>query len=556
MPLDHNEPKVILLGLPNVGKSALFNALVQRRAALVFDRPGVTRDCRYERFALDDDGSVFATLVDTPGVLPEYTGRFSNSKDSPLVQKGRFELDELTSKLTLGALKSADVVLFLFDGKQEQQAALSFFNSARKYGKPMIPVVNKCDALRHHAVPDDLHSIGQDLLLVSAAHRQGLDELKQAILHTLPFSNIRTDGALPLLTPLEKISFQSADGTHSTSHNLEMTTLIKTVESRGNSLLVDPTRPKSARDLTREEGLNQPLTLAIVGRPNVGKSTLINALLGRQQQLVANCPGVTRDSIELEWTYRSRLFRLCDTAGIRRRSRIHDPLEKITVSTALRCARAADVCVLVLDAVDIESSDFGELLQQDLLLADKILQEGRCVILALNKWDLVRDRNLLRKKFLHSLSFAAHLKDVFWSPLSAEKKKGLSDLLSLVLQVEDSWRRHFSTAKLNSWLRDLVAACPPPTAGFRPSKLKYMTQVGNRPPHFIIFGTRMETVPESYRRFVQSRLREAFDLHGVPVLIQWRQQDNPYVSRQALDEGAPLKNRGQRRSSRSSAMRS
>lgn len=504
MSSETREPRIVLLGLPNVGKSALFNGLAGQSLAIVFDRPGVTRDCRYATFNLGEQGPK-VTLVDTPGLPLEFaeglnhkTPAAREAKSSLASSSPEAVLGALMAEQTLAALRSADLILFLFDGKvANQQNALEIFRRVRKLGRPLLPVVNKSDALRRGAVPIDLYSLGQDLLLASAVHRRGLENIKKALRSRLA----------PLLPSANE---ESIDG-------------VEEDAEQGLEAAPGDTTEASA----------EPLSLTIMGRPNVGKSTLVNALLGRQVQLVADLPGVTRDSVEFCWTYRGREFRLCDTAGIRRKARVHDSLEKVTSSLALKNARRADVCVLVMDAVEIEASEFGELLQQDLLLAQRVLEEGRCVILALNKWDLVRDKKSLKSKVEHSLQFAAHLKDVFWLPLSAEKKKGIHELLEQVLQIERAWGRHLPTSQLNSWLREVVAACPPPASGLRPPKLKYVTQVSTKPPRFVIFGNKMDSVPETYRRFLQGQLREAFQLHGVPLFVQWRQQENPFAGKAA-----------------------
>lgn len=515
-------PRVVLLGLPNSGKSALFNALVGRSVALVYDRPGVTRDCRVEAVSLN--GAPAFTLVDTPGLLPEFVGevRRKGATKNPTRRANSAagaktltleELDALMAQRTLEELQNADIVLFLFDGKQANQAeSIAFFNRARALGKPLIPVVNKSDAFRKGQFSPDLYTLGHDLWCVSAIHRRGLAELLAHI--------------DKLLKPGQssKPAQKNALGSEKDEKNA-------LTPKEGEIVPADGIDASASKETAEGDDVSEesPLRVAIVGRPNVGKSTLVNALLRRNQQLVANYPGVTRDSVELAWTYQGRQFLLCDTAGVRRKARIHDHLEKITVGSTLRHARQTDVCILVLDAVEIEASEFGELLQQDLLLADAFLKEGRCVVLALNKWDRVRDKAALLKKIAHSLQFAAHLKDVFWTPISAEKKKGLNDLLETVLLAEQAWKTSLPTGKLNAWLRELTAAYPPPTSGLRPPKLKYITQVGTAPPQFVVFGTRTDHLPETYQRFVQNHLQDDFQLRGVPLRIQWRKQDNPYA---------------------------
>lgn len=517
----NREPHVVLLGLPNVGKSALFNGLMRKSLAIVFDRPGVTRDCRRATLCLDEQGRT-ATLVDTPGLPAEFieglSRRGQGTQERALSRAAHSSpsemLDELMASQTLAALQSADLILFVFDGKvADQQNALEIFRRVRKLGRPLLPIVNKSDALKRGAIPTDLYSLGQDLLLVSAVHRRGLDDLRNVLRKEL------------------KTFFPPSAEPDEEDHEA----LWEAEAAEADAVEVESSE---TQELEAREDPEAPLSLTIVGRPNVGKSTLVNALLGRQEQLVADLPGVTRDSVEFGWTYRGRQFRLCDTAGIRRKARVHDSLEKVTSSLALKSARLADACILVVDAVEIEASEFGELLQQDLLLAQRLLENGRCVVLALNKWDQVRDKKALKGKVEHSLQFAAHLKDILWVPISAEKKKGLHELLESVLQAEEAWKRHLSTSQLNSWLRETTAAYPPPASGLRPPKLKYMTQISTKPPRFVVFGNKIDSVSEPYRRFLQNQLREAFQLRGVPLPFQWRQQENPFAHKAASDRRA------------------
>lgn len=490
MPLDESDITVALLGLPNVGKSALFNCLVGQKVAIVFDRPGVTRDCRSLKIQLK--GIPYSlNLIDTPGIPAHQQGQFHRNKK--ISSREKPNLDQIMVTQTLNALQKADLIIFLFDGKNPfSQESLSFFNQVRKFGKLILPVVNKSDCLKGEWKNVNVYSLGCNPLFVSAEHGQGLSDLIQTI--------------------NEKILLLKG---HQVNKNE-----LETVELSQECERETPTHKK--------EIIENTLNLSIIGRPNVGKSTLINAFLNRPAQIVANIPGVTRDTIDFDWIYQGRRFRLSDTAGIRRRSKIDDILEKVTISKAFNSINFSHVCILVIDARELETTDFGEILQQDLLLASKVIDEGRCVVIALNKWDQVRNKNLLKKKFEKSMQFASQIKDIPVVSISAENKTGLNHLLQRVLDIEKIWNLHIPTSQLNKWLRDITEKNPPATTSLRHSKLKYITQVGVRPLQFVIFGTKIQDVSENYRKFLVNQMKKTFKLQGVPLRLQWRQQENPY----------------------------
>ncbi|GHS92515.1 GTPase Der [Alphaproteobacteria bacterium] len=475
------EATVVLVGLPNVGKSALFNRLTGQRRALVFDCPGVTRDC-FSVSCILPGGQTVLRLVDTPGLFAPSEGG---------ITKEQKQLENMMLEKALEIAKTADLLIFVFDGKEaDVQTQLDFFQKIRKLNKTLLTVANKSDAWKGAGFSPDFYKAGLQPLPLSAEHNVGIDSLVSEIEN--------------LLVPKSEQKNQEK-----------------------KEAFAEPAAEKEG-----EKEQDAVCRVSILGRPNVGKSTLINAFLQRQAQMVADFPGVTRDTVDFDWEYQGRRFQLSDTAGIRRRSKIQDQLEKLSVSKALSSVRTAHLCVLVVDASELEKTDFGEFLKQDMLLAGRILEEGRGLLLALNKWDLVQDKPYFKQNLQNSLvAVLSETKDIPLLPLSAVQGRGLKDLLKALLVVEGQLKKHIKTPQLNRWLQDVTQRKPPPLSHLRRSKLKYMTQIGTCPPSFLLFGTKIQDIPESYRRFLINQLRQAFGLQGIPLRLQWRQQENPYAKK-------------------------
>jgi GTP-binding protein len=277
-----------------------------------------------------------------------------------------------------------------------------------------------------------------------------------------------------------------------------------------------------APDGTPDEMPERSLKMAIVGRPNVGKSTLVNRLLGEERVLTDAKAGITRDAVHIPWTYEGRAIGLVDTAGLRRKARVTDRLEALSGGDAVRALRFAEVVVLVLDAE-------APLEKQDLTIARTTLEEGRALILAVNKWDLVKDRKKAEWRVADRLQTSLpQARGVPVVPLSALTGRGLGRLMPAVLKAHEAWNRRIPTGQLNRWLEGVLESHPPPLASGRRIRLRYMTQAKARPPTFVIFASRLKGLPDSYLRYLVNSLREAFDLPGVPLRIHLRAGKNPY----------------------------
>ena len=453
---------VAIVGRPNVGKSTLYNRLVGRRAAIVDDTPGVTRDRREGDARL---GDLHFRIVDTAG--------FEDARSGDLA--GRIQAQ------TERAVSGADVALLLIDARagvtpldRELAAVL------RRGGLSVVLLANKCEGRAGQAGLADAHSLGLGA--------------------PIPFSAEQGDGLGLLYDAMRPF-----------------------VDAGSSPAAVGDAEP-DARSATRSTAPEGPLQLAVVGRPNVGKSTLINRLVGDERLVIGPEAGITRDSIAIDWTFRDRRLRLYDTAGLRRRAKVDDKLEELAGADALRAIRFAQVAVIVIDAT-------AGLERQDLTIASLGADEGRAPVLALNKWDRIAARKAtlvaVARRLDQSLPQVRGLRVV---PVSALTGEGLDKLLPAVLQAHDVWTRQLTTSRLNRWLAEATARQAPPSVHGKPVKIRYMSQTKTRPPSFVLFANRPQAVPESYLRYLANGLRDSFDLQGVPLRLALRRSRNPYVS--------------------------
>lgn len=465
--------KLAIVGRPNVGKSTLFNRLVGKKLALVDDTPGVTRDRREGEGRIAD---LEFTIIDTAG-LEEAT-------DDSLEARMRRQTD--------AAIAEADVCLFLIDARAGVTPLDSrFAQILRRAQTPVILAANKCEGGGGEAGRMEAYELGMGTpLSLSAEHGQGLDELYDAL---LPYANRIEDDEAE-----QAIAEALAEG------ELE----------EG----FDPDTPY-------EPDLEAPLRIAMVGRPNVGKSTLVNHMIGEDRMLTGPEAGITRDSIGIEWEWRGRRVKLFDTAGMRRRARVTQKLEKLSVADTLRAIRFAEVVVLVLDA----TMPFE---RQDLHIADLVEQEGRAFLVAVNKWDLVEDPQEKLRELKEELErLLPQVRGIPIVTLSALTGRGAQKLMPEIERMHKLWNARVSTARLNRWLIQTVSHHQPPAAKGRPVNLKYMSQVKSRPPTFAVFSSRADEVPTSYKRYLVNALRETFKLPGVPIRLFMRKGANPYANK-------------------------
>jgi GTP-binding protein len=455
---------VAIVGRPNVGKSTLFNRLVGKRLAIVDDTPGVTRDRRQGQAQI---GDLVFTAIDTAG--------FDDARGESLPARMREQTEQ--------AVAEADAVLFVIDACEGLTPLdSSFANWLRKSGKPVILLANKSEGKGGEAGRLEASRLGLgDATPVSAEHGEGLGDVYDAL---APLAEAKGDAPAA-----------AADGSEVQDGEIE-----------------EAEEPKA-------------LQLAIVGRPNVGKSTLINRLVGEERMLTGPEAGITRDAIAVEWEYRGRAIRLVDTAGLRRRAKVVDKLEWLSTADTKRAIKYAQVVVLVLDSTDL-------LEKQDLAIAREVEEEGRALLIAINKWDLVEDKQAALRKLADRLEISLpQLRDIKVVPLSARTGRGVDKLLDVAVELEKLWSTRISTNPLNRWLQAMEDSHPPPLVKGRRLKLRYMTQIKSRPPTFALFCNIPNEMPDSYLRYLVNGLRDRFKLPGIPIRFVLRRSENPFAGR-------------------------
>jgi len=452
---------IAIIGRPNVGKSTLFNRLVGRRLALVDDRPGVTRDLREGSARL---GDLTFTAIDTAGL--------EDADDDSLPGRMR--------RLTERAIAEADACLFLIDARAGVMALdRELAVLLRRSGRPVILAANKSEGRAAESGFWDAFELGLgDPIPLSAEHGEGLGELHAA------------------LRPIAAVAEARADAT---AFDADATD--------------DPLAERRA------------MQIAIAGRPNAGKSTLINTLAGQDRLLTGPEAGLTRDAISVPITWGGRRFRVWDTAGLRKKAKVQETLDRLSTGDALRAIRFAEVVVVLMEA----DAAFET---QDLRIADLAEREGRAVVLAVNKWDIAEDRQALQKELrLRAEELLPQLRGVPVVTLSGLTGRGLDRLREAIERMHALWNTRITTSKLNDWLAAQVEAHAPPAPRGRRLRLRYMTQVRTRPPGFVIFCSRPDDLPDAYRRYLVNGLRRDFGLDGVPIRLTLRKGENPYAKK-------------------------
>ncbi len=467
---------IAIVGRPNVGKSTLYNRLTGTRHAIVDDQPGVTRDRR------EGDAQLAAMrfrLIDTAGLENAQQG----------------SLEDRMRKQTELAVSEADLTMLVVDGRSGLLPDDLFFaRQIRKTGAQVVVLVNKCEGQAGQSVLAEAWQLGLgEPVPISAAHGDGLSSLYDTILDA-----VTALGREAELFDDEKDELLSDDAE-----------------------IADEAEPEEEVWFDKEKDL--PIRVAVVGRPNMGKSTLVNSLIGEDRLLTGPEAGITRDSITLPFTHNGREYRLVDTAGIRRQARVTDKVERLMVTDAARSIQFARVCILMLDARQPPH-------KQDMVIARQITDEGRALVIAANMWDDVADKQGALNQIYDRLETSlAQVRGVPVIPISGMYGRGFDKLLKAVEDMHAIWNMRISTGRLNRWLEPMLEAHPPPLSQGRRLRIRYMTQVKTRPPTFALFASKPVDLPESYLRYLIGGLRQDFGLEGIPIRMILRKGKNPYA---------------------------
>lgn len=511
---------VAIIGRPNVGKSTLFNRLVGKKLAIVDDQPGVTRDRRYAPGSL---GGLEFTLIDTAGM--------ERAADDALETRMLAQ--------TKAAIKEADLCLLLIDARAGVTPADEYFaQMVRRSGKPTLLLLNKAEGKAGLQTAYDAYALGLgDPILISAEHGEGLGDFYQALEPAINKHAPKTTAPEDIIVPEKKKKLRAAAAQKQKQNARDMA---KLAQNSGDDLEEIHEAEEGAQHK------NIPMQIAIVGRPNAGKSTLINALLGQERLLTGPEAGITRDAIAVDMEYDGRALKLIDTAGMRKKANVVEKLESMSVGDTLRAITYAHVVVVLMDAtIPFE--------RQDNAITALIEREGRAIVIGLSKWDLVgldaaqstrtakgkrtsAEQRAAQKLMLEELRLQCdehlpQIKGVPLIPLSAHEGMGLHTLMEACFSMYEVWNTRVSTAALNRFLDDAEQTHTPPMIAGRRVKMKYMTQTKTRPPTFQIFTNLADDFPESYARYLINGLRHVFGLFGVPIRLSFTTSHNPYQAK-------------------------
>jgi GTPase len=500
--------KIAVVGRPNVGKSTLFNRLAGRKLAIVDDTPGVTRDRREATGRL---GDLDLILIDTAG--------FETAADESLEARMRLQ--------TEAGIEESDLCLFLIDARAGITPIDEIFaDILRRSGKPVILAANKAESAASDAGVVEAYRLGLgEPIPISGEHGEGMSDLFSAIVAIMG-----DRAAAPVPEPYfpEEIVAPAAVALGS-EVNPDETDFIED-ESEGEFADLAFTGETEDPDTT-------PLRIAVIGRPNAGKSTLVNALIGEERLLTGPEAGITRDSIGVDWTWDGRPVRLVDTAGMRRKAKVQEKLETLSVADTLRAIRFAEICLLVMD-----SDEAFE--KQDLQIADLVAREGRGLVYVLAKWDRVEDEQariaILQERADKVLPQTRGAPLV---PISSLSGRGLDKIMPAVLDVHGDWNARVKTRDLNDWLKEAVTKQPPPSVDGRRVKPRYIAQIKARPPTFVLLASRAAQLPDTYVRYLVNGIRKAFDMPAVPIRFMVRAPKNPYAGDETGRPNLSRKNR-------------
>jgi len=444
----------------------------------IVGRPNVGKSTLFNRLT----GRRQALVDDRPGVTrdrregkAEIGGREITVVDTPGFEEARGDsIEARMRRQTEEAIAAADAAVFLVDARAGiTPLDRAFADLLRRSKRPVLLVGNKCEGSAHRAGLAEAFGLGLgEPVAVSAEHGEGIAEILDWVGSHLPE--------------------------------------------------LQESRPDEEGESEEDETV-KPVRLAVVGRPNVGKSTLVNRLIGQERQLTGPEPGITRDAITIPWSYKAREIELVDTAGLRKRPRIEDRVEKLAVGDTLNTIRYAEVVILVLDGEAVFD-------KQDLTIARHVIEEGRALVVAVSKWDAVADKTAALKRLKDRLEASLHqARGVAWIAVSGLKGSNVDKLMDAVLAAHERWNRRLPTSQLNRWLGEAVERHTPPLVQGRRLKIRYATQVKARPPTFALWVTNIDALPESYERYLAGSLREVFDLGGVPIRFLLRKGKNPYA---------------------------
>lgn len=489
---------IAILGRPNVGKSTLFNRFAGRRKSIVDPMAGVTRDISIAKTYIDD---IEFNVFDTGGLL--------DVSDDTLNEKVR-------EKALKTALEDSDILLFLVDAHQSHPDDRHFINIIRKSGKPIILVINKVDADSHNNLVNEFYSLGiKDISVISAEHNNGIDDLKEKILEVLEKKGFDLEAEREItnnsnnddeddITEIEDSEYSDED--FEEEYNEE--------------------NPNDKKDKSKQYKLDEYISqkkiinIAIVGKPNAGKSTLLNTLIGKDRSIVSNIAGTTRDAIDETFNFKGDDICLVDTAGIRKKKNVNTDVEYYSVNRAIKAIEASDVCILMLDV-------FEGLTDQDKTIANLIIERRKGIVIAANKWDI-------REKGTTWNDYEAYMKDTFpvlnyafYARVCANRKNDAEKLLSLAVRVAKTRMQRFETHALTETMVRATREYSI-SAGGNPFKIFYVVQTGVNPPAFAVFCNHPHKLNSHYKRYLENRFREMFDFRGTPIILNFRKRGKKF----------------------------